>query len=362
MFNEFDPAKDQILRVIDNSGNVINKKYKPDLSTDEIINAYKHMLFVRTADFMAVSYQRQGRMFTYPPNYGQEAIAEAMSLVWEENDWLVPAFRELGAWLAKGATMKDVFMYFMGHEEGTVFRNAKNLLPISVPIGSQLLHAAGIGYSINYKQTGQVVYAIIGDGGTSTGDFHEALNFAAVWNAPVVFIIQNNQFAISVPLKNQTKSVNLAVKSYAYGIPGVKVDGNDLFAMTKAVKEASAHARSGKGPVLIEALTYRKGAHTTSDDPTKYRTKEEEEEWDQTDPLKRLKLYIENNKIWDTSEEEKLIAEFKKEIDRQFTEAENFPATSLEDVFKYMYVDMPDDLKQQMTEYEKFLSWKEARK
>jgi len=362
MFEKYDPAENKIFRIIDNEGVIINKEEKAGLSPEKIVESYKHMLFARTADFMAVSYQRQGRMFTFPPNYGQEAISQALALVWRKDDWFVPAFRELGAWLAKGASMKDVFMYFMGYEEGTVFRNAENMMPISVPIGSQLLHAAGIGYAVNYKKEDKVVFAVVGDGGTSTGDFHEALNFAAVWNAPVVFVIQNNQFAISVPLKKQTKSINLAVKSKAYGIPGILVDGNDLFAMYLAVKNAADYARSGNGPVLIEALTYRKGAHTTSDDPTKYRTKDEEEHWDKTDPLVRLKKYIEKNKLWDTSEEEKLIEEYKKEIDRQFTEAENQPPYPLEDVFKYMYAEMPDELKQQMAEHQKFLNWKEARK
>ncbi len=360
MFKEYNPIENKIFRIIDNEGKVINTEGKPAIEDEKVLKAYKDMLFARTADIMAVSYQRQGRMYTYPPNYGQEAVSGALAQIMREEDWLVPAFRELGAWLAKGATLKDLFLYFKGNEEGTAFRNAKKLLPISVPIASQLLHAVGIGYSINYKQEKDVVFTIVGDGGTSEGDFHEALNFAAVWKVPVIFIVQNNQFAISVPVKKQTASVNIAVKSIAYGMPGIKVDGNDFFAMYAALNRAQEFARNGNGPVLIEALTYRKGAHTTSDDPTKYRTKEEEEFWAQTDPLKRLFLYLKQKNLFSDNEESELIEQYKKEVDRQFDEAENSPATQLEDVFKYMYADMPEDLKVQQMEYEKFLKWKES--
>jgi pyruvate dehydrogenase E1 component alpha subunit len=362
MFNDFSPLEDKMLSVLDQDGNIINAEWNPKLTDETLIKAYKDMLFARTADIMAVSYQRQGRMFTYPPNFGQEAISAALALVMQKEDWLVPAFREMGAWLAKGATLKEVFMYYMGYEEGNAFRNAPKLLPISVPIASQLLHAVGVAYAVKFKEEKDVVYAVVGDGGTSEGDFHEALNFAAVWKVPVVFVVQNNQFAISVPFKNQTASVNIAVKAVAYGLPGVKVDGNDLPAMYASLQQASEHARNGNGPVLIEALTYRRGAHTTSDDPTKYRSQEEEEKWAQADPLKRLKAFLQKQGLMPDEEENALIAEYKKEVDRQFDEAENYGPYKLEDVFKYNYVDMPEDLKRQQMEHEKFLKWKEAQK
>ncbi len=362
MFKEFNPVEDKILRVIDNDGKIINKKWMPVLSDEQIVKAYKNMLFARIADNMAVSFQRQGRMFTYPPNLGQEAISGGLGFVMKEEDWLVPAFRELGAWLAKGATLKDIFLYFKGNENGSAFSNVKKMLPVSVPISSQLLHAAGIGYAINYKKEKDVVYAITGDGGTSEGDFHEALNFAAVWKAPVVFVIQNNQFAISVPFSKQTASVNIAIKAMAYGMPGIKVDGNDFFAMVSALDYIQKYVREGNGPVLIEALTYRKGAHTTSDDPTKYRTKEEEDRWSLTDPMTRLHGFLKDRNLITDEEIKILTDEYKKEVDRCFEEAENAPATTLDDVFQYTYVDIPDDLKVQQMEHEKFLKWKEAQK
>ncbi|MBN2745621.1 MAG: pyruvate dehydrogenase (acetyl-transferring) E1 component subunit alpha [Bacteroidales bacterium] len=359
MFEEYNPLDNKIFRIIDNSGKVKNKKHFPEIDSKEVVEAYKKMLFARTADLLTVNYQRQGRIFTYPPNYGQEAIHAGVASVIRHEDWLVPAFREVGVMLAKGVTLKEIFLYYMGNEDASRFQNANNVLPVSVPIASQLIHAVGIGYEIKLNKKKEVVYTFVGDGGTSEGDFHEALNFAGVWGVPVVFIIQNNQYGISTPTSIQTASINLAVKSVAYGIKGIKVDGNDFFAMHAAVKQAHEYALEEGKPVLIEALTYRKGPHTTSDDPTKYRTAEEEKEWDKTDPLKRLKMWLEDQKLvdWD---EESLIEDYKKEADRQFVEAENYHPYPVEDVFKYQYVEMPEDLKEQQRNYEKFLKWQES--
>lgn len=361
MFKEYNPINKKMLQIIDNNGKVINEKFMPDIDDKKVLKAYKDMLFARTADLMVVSYQRQGRIYTYPPNYGQEAIAGAVAQIMRKKDWLVPAFRELGAYLAKGSTLKEFFLYFMGYEDGVNFQNAENFLPYSVPIASQLPHAVGIGYEIKYRKKDQIVYTFVGDGGTSEGDFHEALNFAGVWKTPVIFIVQNNQYGISTPFSIQTASDGIAIKSTAYGIKGIQVDGNDFFAMYKAVNESVKNIQDGGGPVLIEAVTYRKGAHTTSDDPTKYRTKEEEESWDKKDPLKRLKSYLIKKKLYSEKEEEKLIEEYKKEVDRQFNEAEKYGEVAIEDIFKFTYSDMPQDLKNQMMEYQKFLKWKEAK-
>lgn len=358
MLEKFNPINNNQFKIIDNEGEIINKEFFPEISDQEIVKAYKDMLFARTADLQIVSYQRQGRIYTYPPNYGQEAIHGALGKIMEDDDWLVPAFRELGAWLAKGVSLKEVFMYFMGHENGSAFKDAKNILPISVPIASQLTHATGIGYEIKYNDKKAVVFGIVGDGGTSEGDFHEALNFAGVWKVPVIFVVQNNQYGISTPFKMQTASNGIAVKSIAYGIKGIQVDGNDFFAMYKALHEAKTYALAGNGPVLIEAVTYRKGAHTTSDDPTKYRTKEEELSWDEKDPLKRLKAYMIKKAIFSEKQEEKLIPEYKKEIDRIFEETEKEMNYEFDDIFKYMYDEIPADLLQQKAEYQRFLKRK----
>jgi len=357
IFKEYSPLEDKMFKIMDNNGKIVNQKYFPNLSDDEIINAYKDILFERTADQMVLSFQRQGRIFTYPPSFGQEAIHIAAGKIIKDEDWLVPAFRELGAYLAKGATLKDIFLYYMGYEEGTAFRGAKNILPYAVPIASQLPHAVGIAYAIKFRKEKKAVFAFVGDGGTSEGDFHEALNFASVWKVPVVFTVQNNQYAISTSKINQTASINFAIKGMAYNIPSIKVDGNDFFAIYVAYSEAKKHVLEGNGPILIEAVTYRKGAHTTSDDPTKYRLKKEEDEWDKTDPQLRLRKYLNSKKLFPAKEEEKIVADFKKEIERQFIEAENYPSYTLDEVFNHLYDEMPDDLKQQKNHKEKFLRW-----
>jgi len=361
MFNEYNPLEKKMFQVIDNNGKVLDKKWMPKIDNEKLVTIYKDMLFARTADLQIVSYQRQGRIFTYPPNYGQEAIAAAAGVHIKDNDWLVPAFREMGTMLAKGVSLKELFLYFMGYEDGSAFKKAKNTLPISVPIASQLLHAAGIGYAIKYNKEDKVVFGFVGDGGTSEGDFHEAVNFAGVWKVPVIFIIQNNQYGISTPTKMQTASESLAIKAIAYGVKGIQVDGNDFFAMYKAIEESVDACRKGEGPILIEAVTYRKGAHTTSDDPTKYRTKEEEQEWEAKDPMKRFKSYLISKKLWSEKEEENILPQYKEEIDRQFVEAENYGPYPAEDIFKYMYSEMPDDLKDQMSEHERFLQWKSTK-
>lgn len=361
MFDEYNPLNKEMFRVIDNDGKVVNKKWMPQIDDDKLLKIYKDILFARTADLQIVSYQRQGRIFTYPPNYGQEAIAAAAGVLISENDWLVPAFREMGAMLAKGVTLRELFLYFMGYEDGSAFTHAKFTLPMSVPISSQLPHAAGIGYAVKYNKEDKVVFGFVGDGGTSEGDFHEAVNFAGVWKVPVIFIIQNNQYGISTPARMQTASDSLAIKSVAYGVKGIQVDGNDFFAMYRVIEESVKICRSGEGPVLIEAVTYRKGAHTTSDDPTKYRTKEEEEEWDVKDPVKRLRAYLIDKNLWTMEQEEKIVPQYKEEIDRQFTEAEKYGPYPAEDIFKFLYAEMPDDLREQQAQHERFLAWKSTK-
>lgn len=361
LVKQFSPLEDKMFQVMDNEGLIIDNEWMPKLTDEQKIDIYRFLNYARTADLMAVSYQRQGRMFTYPPNLGQEAIGSAAGYIMDDKDWLVPAFRELGAWLKKGAKMRDIFLFFGGHEDGSLFSGAPNFLPSNVPIASQLVHAAGLGFSLNYKKEKAVVFAFVGDGGTSQGDFHEALNFAAVWNAPVVFTVQNNQYAISCHISKQTRSKNLAIKATAYGIPGLKVDGNDFFAMYRAYDEAKKYALAGNGPVLIEAVTYRKGAHTTSDDPSLYRSVEEEQMWEKTDPLDRMRKHLISQGLWEEKDDKPMLKEFRKEIDKEFSFNENYPAYKVEDVFKYLYADMPDDLKLQQINYEKYLNWQESR-
>jgi len=354
---KYNPINSKIFNIIDDDGKVVNKQWLGSISDQELVKAYKFMQYVRTADEMCMSYQRQGRLYTFPPNLGQEAISTSTGYIMKDDDWLVPSYREVAAWILKGGSIKDIFLLWGGNEEGYLFSGAKNILPVSVPIASQLPHATGIGFALNYQKKDSAVFAFVGDGGTSQGDFHEALNFAGVWKVPVVFIIQNNQYAISVPVSKQTAAKNLALKSVAYGIPGLRVDGNDFLAMHKVLNDARDFVTSGNGPILIEAVTYRKGAHTTSDDPSLYRTDEEEAIWALKDPIKRLRLYLDKNKLWKSADDDKLIEGYKKEVDSQFIEYENSPDYALNDVFDHMYEEVPEDLKKQKVEYEKYLNW-----
>ena len=362
MFKEYDPLTSDQLQIMNEKGEIINKKWMPGLSDGDIAESMKKMLYARTADLQAVSYQRQGRMHTYPPNLGQEAIATAAGMVMSNEDWLVGAYRELAAWLAKGVTLEEVFLYWNGHEDGSRRSNAKRTLPVSVPISSQLLHAVGIGYSLKLKKEKAAVFTFCGDGGTSQGDFHEALNFAAVWKVPVIFIVQNNGYAISYPVSKQTVSRNIAVKSVAYGMPGIQVDGNDILASYSAFQYSKDYVLEGNGPVLIEAVTYRMGAHTTSDDPGRYRSKEEEDSWTERDPVERVRKYLEGKGLWDKKTEDKLLAQYRDMVDTEFRKVENYKPYELTECFDYMYADPPGDLNRQKVDYEKFLNRSEGSK
>lgn len=354
-FEDYNPLEEKHYSILNADGEILKEEDLPALSSDELLYLYKTMLYSRTIDEKALSYQRQGRMLTYAPNIGQEAAQVGSAYAMEKEDWLVPAFRELGAWLVRGVPLKNIYRYWYGNEWGSYMPDGVRVLPVSVPIASQYQHAAGIGMANNIKGEKNVVVTYVGDGGTSHGDFHEALNFAAVFKAPVVFIIQNNQYAISVSRKKQTMSKTLAQKAVAYGMPGILVDGNDIFAMYSATKEAIDRARNGEGPTLIEAFTYRLGAHTTSDDPTLYRKEEEVQEWWQKDPLLRFKKYLLSKNILTEEWEEKTKKELEIEVMSTFEEIEKTSDTEIDDIFKYHYSTMTPQLEEQLEDYKAFL-------
>ena len=361
LFEVFHPLNRKKLAVLDPEGKVIGGDWMPALTEEQLLRGYRTMLLARTADLKAVSLQRQGRLFTLPPNLGQEAAAVGSAMALEPFDWMVPAYRELGAWLTKGVPLSRIYMYHGGSEYGNVYPPEVKMLPSSVPIASQLLHATGIGHAITYRGGKEVVITYFGDGGTSEGDFHEALNWAAVFSCPVIFFCNNNQYAISYPRARQTKAETLAQKAIAYGIPGIQVDGNDLLAVYRAAKEAADHARAGKGPVLIEAETYRLGAHTTSDDPRKYRHAEEEELWKARDPLLRMRRYLESRGLWNDILEKQAVEEATKLADDAFREAEKWPANSPDEIVSHVFEKVPPELVKQVQSLKDFLRWKEGR-
>lgn len=341
--------------ILDKDGKIVNKEDLPALTGEELIHLYKTMLYSRTIDNRALSYQRQGRMLTYAPNIGQEAAQVGSAYAMSKDDWLVPSFRELGALLIRGVPLEKIYLYWYGNEWGSHLDKELKVLPVSVPIASQYQHATGIAMANNIKGENSVAVAYVGDGGTSHGDFHEALNFAAVFKAPVVFIIQNNQYAISLSRDKQTASKTLAQKALAYSMPGILVDGNDIFAMYSATKEAIDRARDGGGPTLIEAYTYRLGAHTTSDDPTIYRDDSEVEEWKVKDPIKRFKKYLLSKDIITEEWEDNIKSELDKKVVSIFEEIENSSDTVVEDIFKYQYKEMTPQLVEQLKDYQDFL-------
>lgn len=353
--DKYNPLKEEMFNILDYEGNIINANLEPLIENDNLLEMYRTMVLAKVADLKALQYQRQGRMLTYAPNRGQEASQVGSIAATEKSDWLVPAFRELGAWLYKGVSLEQIYLYWYGNEKGSKFPENIKMLPVSVPIASQLNHATGIAMASKIKGESDVTIAYVGDGGTSQGEFHEAVNFAAVFDAPVVFLIQNNQWAISVPRSIQTKSKTLAQKAIAYGIPGIQVDGNDVLAMYAATKEAVDRARKGEGPTIIEAVTYRLGPHTTSDDPTIYRDESEVKEWEKKDPIERFKKYLIDKGLWNEEKDKSLYEEYENYVGETFKRVEESGLVSLEDVFKYTYAEMTPNLIEQYEEYKKYL-------
>lgn len=347
LIDDYDPLKGKRLQILKDTGTV-NKKLEPQLEDEVLLKAYRTMVLTRVADDKAVKLQRQGRLGAYPPSLGQEASQLGPAMALDDNDWMVWAFREMGALIWKGVPLWRQFLYWMGNEEGNNFPDGQRVTPTSVPVGSQILHAVGISYASKIRKEGSVALVYFGDGGSSEGDFHEGLNMAGVLNTPTVLVCQNNQYAISMKRVKQTASQTIAQKALAYGFKGIQVDGNDLFALYSAAKEAVDRARNGDGPTLIESFTYRMGDHTTSDDASRYRSEKEVRGWKKKDPILRFRKYLEKKKLWDDEKEKELLNEVQDEVERCVAKAEAYHKPSIEDIFKYTYAEMPPELKNQM--------------
>jgi len=347
LFDDYHPLKGKMFQMLKPDGTLYSEMEAP-LNDQETLQLYQRMVFIRLADQKALMLQRQGRMGTYAPVWGQEACQVGSAYLLQKGDWVFPAFRELAASLMMGIPLKTIYLYWMGNEEGSRAPEGINVMPVSIPVGTHPLHAVGVAWAAKIRGDKIVTIAYFGDGATSKGDFHEAMNLAGVFKTPSIFFCQNNQFAISVPRKIQTASETIAQKAMAYGMDGIQVDGNDLFAVHTATKEAVDKARSGGGATLIEGVTYRFGPHTTADDPTKYRTDEEIERWKPLDPLVRLRLYLKGKGLWSEEVEKQMTEEAQKEIDQVVKEAEAVPVPEVEDIFKYVYAEMTPQLKEQM--------------
>lgn len=345
------PYEVEHLSILNEKGE-LDKALEPEIPAELLLQLHKAMLLGRRLDERLLSLQRQGRIGTFPPITGQEASQLGAVAPLLPTDFLVPSFRETAAQIYRGAPMEAVILNFGGYNEGALLIQEGNDLPVAVPVSSQIPHAVGIAWGIKYRKKSDVVMAFFGDGGTSEGDFHEGLNFAAVYQVPVVFLCQNNHWAISVPLSRQTHSKTLAQKALSYDMPGIQVDGNDLLAVYAAAKEAVDRARSGGGPTLIESVTYRMMMHTTADDPKRYRKDEEVEEWRKRDPIARFQKYLRDKGLLTDQALEETESRVKGEIQSAVERAEDLMKTYSDPLhmFEHAYAEMPPSLKEQREE------------
>jgi pyruvate dehydrogenase E1 component alpha subunit len=328
----------EYLQILDENGN-LDAELDPKLDEETATLMYKWMVFAREVDERMIILQRQGRLGTFPPCIGQEAASIGPALAMRRGkDWFIAAFREVAARMYLGEPLHKLLLMYNGWEEGNYSEAGPRLTPIYVPIATQMPHAVGTAYAMRYKgEKDNVSVCFVGDGGTSTGDFHEALNFAATWKVPAVFICQNNQWAISVPLHKQTASQTIAQKGIAYGMHYLQVDGNDGLAMYAATREAIARAQAGDGPTFIEAVTYRLKMHTTADDPTKYRDEEEVKPWLNREPLKRFKIYLEQRGLWDEAKEKAVWDEAKAYTSKEVEAFETASGFKIDAPFDHVF-------------------------
>jgi pyruvate dehydrogenase E1 component alpha subunit len=333
------------LSILDSDGN-LDAALEPEIPPDLLKRIYRAMLLGRRLDERMVRLQRQGRIGTFAPIKGQEASQMGSVVALEPRDWMVPSFRETAAMIWRGWPIEKLLTFLAGRLEGNQPSPDQHDLPITIPVSTQIPHAVGLAYAAQYRGDDAIVLVFFGDGATSEGDFHEAMNFAGVWHVPVVFVCQNNQWAISVPLKKQTHSRTIAQKALAYGFPGIQVDGNDVLAVYAASREAVARARAGEGPTLIECVTYRLGVHTTADDPSRYRSEEEVRAWERKDPLTRFSAYLEKKNLLEAG----LEAEIEAEIARAVKAFEAMPPPDPLTMFDHVYADLPPHLRAQRDE------------
>jgi len=328
------------LQVLDEHGQV-DAADVPDLAVGELHAMYEAMRLTRVFDERAFLLQREGRLGTYAQTLGQEAAQVGSAFALPPLDWVVPSYRENGVLICRGIPMQNILLYWGGDSRGMLGFKARHCLPFAVPVGTQVPHAVGMAMACKLRGHCGVVACYFGDGATSTGDFHAGLTMAGVFKAPVVFICQNNQWAISVPRGRQCAAATLAQKAIGYGIEGILVDGNDVLACYAATQEAVERARGGGGATFIEAFTYRLGDHTTADDASRYRDATEVEAWQQRDPLLRLRRHLEQAGLWSDEREAMLLARCQRDVDAAVKAAEAMAAADVADVTRYTYAKPP---------------------
>lgn len=322
---------------------------------EQCVEMYRWMVKIRAFDRRCVRLQRQGRIGTYAPLEGQEAAQVGSAFALDPGDMMFPTYRDHGAMAVHGVPLERILLYWNGRVEGTDYPQDVQVFPPAVPIGTQIPHAVGYAMARQYRGDTGIALGYFGDGATSEGDFHEGLNFAAVFRAPVVLFCQNNQYAISVPFSRQTATQTVAEKAAAYGIEGIRVDGNDLLAVYAATRHAVEKARRGEGPTLIEAYTYRVHSHTTADDHTRYRSAEEVEMWKSRDPVRRFRAFLEARRWWDDQSERALADEVEERVEQAVQAMEQWKAVNPADMFNHCFADLPDALREQEEELSEVL-------
>ena len=348
----------ELYQVLDTEGNL--RAEDTDLDNERLLSAYKNMVLTRILDRRMVSLQRQGRMGTYVSCSGQEATQVGAVLGLSDKDWLFPMYRDLGMIVQMGVDVAEILNKLFGNSADTsrgrdlpnVFGwRKKRIFSLAAPIASQVCPAVGFAIASRMQKDTIVALSSFGDGATSSSEFHTSLNFAGVYKAPVVFICENNQYAISVPVEKQTASSSIAVKAHAYGFNGIKVDGNDLLAVYETVRNAVDKARRGEGPTLVECFTYRLGSHSTSDDWKKYRTDSEVQEWKKRDPIERVRRYLQKkNGLWSDEQEKTLREQLETWINSEVEKAESLPPPGLESMFEDVFARKTWNLQEQSKE------------
>jgi 2-oxoisovalerate dehydrogenase E1 component alpha subunit len=312
-----------------------------------LIALYRAMVLTRSFDTKAIALQRTGRLGTYASSLGQEAVAVGVASAMREDDVLLPSFREHGAQLWRGVSLYELFLYWGGDERGSDFAGPRQDFPVSIPVASHVPHAAGVALAFKLRGEHRVAVCLLGDGATSKGDFYEAINFAGVWRLPVLFVINNNQWAVSVPRSEQTAAETLAQKAVAAGIPGEQIDGNDVIAVRDATERALNRARAGEGATLIEAVTYRLGDHTTADDASRYRDDAEVSRHWAEEPVARLRQHLSAQGAWSPQDEEQLLAACAAEVEAAAEKYLAMPPEPPEAMFDHLYVALPSSLASQ---------------
>ena len=340
------------LQILNPDGHVMNADRLPELNDAELREIMRRMVFTRIWDDRAVKLTRQGRLGFYAPVAGQEGSMIGSEAATRPEDFILPSYRDVPQAVWHGWPLHQAFLYSRGHQEGGRFPEGVNVLTPQIIIGAQTVQAAGVALAFKLRGEKRAAVAYIGDGGTSQGDFYEGINVAGAFRAPAVFIVQNNQFAISVPVSMQTAAKKLADKAVAAGIPGEQVDGMDVLAVYAATRAALERARAGQGPSLIETLTFRYGPHTMSgDDPTRYRTKNMEEEWKQKDPLVRFRTYLQKRHLWSQEDEEAVIEEARAAVSDALAKADAAPKMTVAGLIDSMFAELPPALAAQRAEF-----------